>query len=88
MSNIAYRYVNMDYFCLATLEHNIPSALVISYNIVCQWSVNFVARCLKYPPNAVGSNPVMDIKYLVPKFHLLVIRPCSFARLCTLFSQY
>ncbi|KAJ2935743.1 hypothetical protein H1R20_g1351, partial [Candolleomyces eurysporus] len=64
------RYVNMDYFCLATLEHNIPSVLVISYDIVCQWSVNFVARCLKYPPNPIGSNPAMDIRYLVPKFHL------------------
>jgi hypothetical protein len=70
MSNVRYRYVNMDYFCLATLEHNLPSVLVISYDIVCQWSVNFVARCLKYPPNVIGANPAMDIKYLVPKFHL------------------
>jgi hypothetical protein len=60
----------MDYFCLATLKHDIPSMLVISYDIVCQWSVNFVARCVKYPPNPISSNPAMDIKYLVPKFHL------------------
>ncbi|KAJ2929114.1 hypothetical protein H1R20_g7980, partial [Candolleomyces eurysporus] len=64
------RYVNMDYFCIMTLRHNIPLMLVISYDIVCQWSINFVSRCIKYPPNAVGSNPAMDIKYLVPKFHL------------------
>ncbi|KAJ2913229.1 hypothetical protein MD484_g7185, partial [Candolleomyces efflorescens] len=65
------RYVNMDYFCLSTLRHNIPMMLVISYDIICQWSVNFVARCLKYPPNAVGAaNPALDIRYLIPKFHL------------------
>ncbi|RXW21399.1 hypothetical protein EST38_g4451 [Candolleomyces aberdarensis] len=64
------RYVNMDYFCLATLRHNIPLLLVISYDIVCQWSINFVSRCHKYPPNPILGNPALSIKYLVPKFHL------------------
>ncbi|KAJ3537092.1 hypothetical protein NMY22_g5739 [Coprinellus aureogranulatus] len=63
------RYVNMDYFFLATLAFFIPYLLVVSYDIACQWSKKLKERCIRY-----GSNPVADgdtqITFNIPKFHL------------------
>jgi hypothetical protein len=60
----------MDYFFLASLKLNIPQRLVISYDIVCQWSRNLDHRCQIYPSNPIASGEVQEILYLVPKFHL------------------
>ena len=73
----------MDYFLLSSLEHPIPRRLVISYDIVCQWSKNLETRAVTYGRNALtrpekdeDGNEVfafrddLDIVFLVPKFHL------------------
>ena len=42
----------------------------MSYDIACQWSQNIEKRCSIYPPNLISSN-LLEVTYLVPKFHLL-----------------
>ena len=60
----------MDYFLLSTLRHHDHKRLVISYDIVCQWSRNLLARCELYPKNRISASPEPEILFLVPKFHL------------------
>ncbi|KAJ2928397.1 hypothetical protein H1R20_g8687, partial [Candolleomyces eurysporus] len=63
-------YVNMDWIALQTLRHNIPCSLVLLYNIICQWMINLLERCRRYPPNPISEDPDRPIQYLIPKFHL------------------
>ncbi|KAJ7572817.1 hypothetical protein C8J56DRAFT_756599, partial [Mycena floridula] len=65
------RYVNMDYFFLSSMRQNIPRAIVLSYDIACQWGKNLAQRCLTYPTSVTyGFATASSIRYLVPKFHL------------------
>lgn len=63
----------MDYFFLSTLMLFGVIAMVVSYDIACQWSKNLAKRCRTYSekkPNTITSNPDLPIKFAVPKFHL------------------
>jgi len=61
----------MDFLVLFTLTGVIITSLMISYDIVCQWSRNFKARLLQFPPHMQLSRSVLDtIKYVIPKFHI------------------
>ncbi|KAF6749127.1 hypothetical protein DFP72DRAFT_1073682 [Ephemerocybe angulata] len=64
------KYHFMDYFILSTLRHNIPNMISFSYDVACQWFINFFSRCELYGDNPVCENPDLDFKFLVPKFHL------------------
>jgi hypothetical protein len=44
--------------------------VVVSYDIACQWSVKLHDRCNIYPPDLVSNSPALDMRFLVPKFHL------------------
>lgn len=57
----------MDYFFMSSLTQNVPSRLVVSYDIVCLWARNLLSRSSLYPPNMI---PFLEFVYLVPKFHL------------------
>jgi hypothetical protein len=52
---------------MSSLTQNVPLRIVLSYDIVCLWSRNLLARSGIYPPNMI---PFLDFLYLVPKFHL------------------
>ncbi|KAF6742729.1 hypothetical protein DFP72DRAFT_1081492 [Ephemerocybe angulata] len=41
-----------------------------SYDVACQWFINFFSWCELYADNPVCENPDLDFKFLVPKFHL------------------
>ncbi|KAH6916353.1 hypothetical protein BKA70DRAFT_1419261 [Coprinopsis sp. MPI-PUGE-AT-0042] len=64
------RYVNMDYFVTSTLRHNPPCEVVVSYDIACQWSKKFPARCSQYPSHLNPFDCGTSFFYYVPKFHL------------------
>ncbi|KJA23493.1 hypothetical protein HYPSUDRAFT_137710, partial [Hypholoma sublateritium FD-334 SS-4] len=71
------RYCNMDYIFHETMKDSQLQTFVISYDIVCQWSVHLRQRMLNYikPDPTVGSEFFLyrnDAKmtFLVPKFHL------------------
>lgn len=68
--NLFIRYINMDYFFLASLMHVIPILLVISHDIVCQWFQNLAHHCKEYPPNPLTSDHHIILTTLIPKFHL------------------
>ncbi|KAL6299003.1 hypothetical protein BKA93DRAFT_820101 [Sparassis latifolia] len=66
---VLVRYVNMDYMFFSTLGNDAPHDIVVSYNIVCQWSKNIRNRHRIYeycPFQMDGHNFV----FLVPKFHI------------------
>lgn len=65
-----YRYVNMDYFFLSSIQDTVLRRIVVSYDIACQWSCNLLNRCKVYPKNALSTTTDLTLTHLVPKFHL------------------
>ena len=61
----------MDFLVLATLVGVVWTALVISYDIVCQWSRNFARRVPQFPTwMQLPTQILTSIKYVIPKFHI------------------
>lgn len=69
---IISRYCNMDYLFYKSLANLKIRDLVVSYDIACQWSLNIKSRFQRIDPGfpAINTNCV-QVRYLVPKFHLL-----------------
>ena len=68
-----YRYCNMDYLFYKSLTNTKIKDLIISYDIACQWSVNLKSRLQRIDPSFPMVNNVpndMQVRYMVPKFHL------------------
>ncbi|PBK84926.1 hypothetical protein ARMGADRAFT_1036848 [Armillaria gallica] len=63
-------YLHMDYVVLKTLQQGTPDQVVISYDIACQWSVNFWCRAESYGSGFLPPQTPNQIVFLVPKFHL------------------
>ncbi len=63
-------YINMDYAVLSTLRLGAPWQLVISYDITCQWTVNFWEHVSVYGPDFAPPQLPENVIGLVPKFHL------------------
>ncbi|KAI0060333.1 hypothetical protein BV25DRAFT_1783282, partial [Artomyces pyxidatus] len=59
------RYCNMDYVFLSSLVNVANKALLVSYDIACQWSKNLLSRARNLHFQLPG---VID--FVVPKFHL------------------
>ncbi|KAF5375506.1 hypothetical protein D9615_009182 [Tricholomella constricta] len=65
------RYVNMDYLFWSSLEDSDQVELVVSYDIVCQWSVKIWQRYKKYRRwTQYDENGQRFMIFLIPKFHL------------------
>ncbi|KAA1479653.1 hypothetical protein DENSPDRAFT_789438, partial [Dentipellis sp. KUC8613] len=66
------RYVSMGFLLLMTISIGgiVWRALVISYDIACQFSKNFQKRMSTFPPNFRIDSAVTSVIFLVPKFHL------------------
>ncbi|KAF8695219.1 hypothetical protein AX14_001858, partial [Amanita brunnescens Koide BX004] len=64
------RYVNMDYFLYSSLRNTAIKSIVASYDITCQWCQNFYKRMKEAFPPSWSINHSVDIRFLVPKFHL------------------
>ncbi|KAF7345236.1 CxC2 domain-containing protein [Mycena sanguinolenta] len=67
------RYINMDYMLWKSLAgYNDLIELVVSYDIVCQWSINIWVRLAEYEPE-LKERAGTGYRYwvwLIPKFHL------------------
>lgn len=69
----------MDYiFVLTLLCSAVVSWIVASYDVACQWSKNFWNRMSEYPPSTQLPS-TLNIRFLVPKFHLAAHIPQCFA---------
>jgi hypothetical protein len=61
------RYINMDYMFFSSIEFCVL-ALVVSYDIICQWYKNLWARMSRYRSSFNIDKD--NVTFLVPKFHL------------------
>lgn len=60
----------MDFiFCAGTDGINVREVL-LSYDVACQWRINFAQRLPGLPPRIRFPLPTDAIRYGVPKFHL------------------
>jgi hypothetical protein len=64
------RYINMDYMFFSSLEFCMLFALIVSYDIVCQWYKNLWTRMSHYRESFNIDREKVSVKFLVPKFHL------------------
>ncbi|KAH6890716.1 hypothetical protein BKA70DRAFT_1120446 [Coprinopsis sp. MPI-PUGE-AT-0042] len=65
------KYPNMDFLVIYTITADGPVWIVLSYDIACQWSINFAACCERYGPRYHDPFKLgHSFQYLVPKFHL------------------
>ncbi|KAL6302867.1 hypothetical protein BKA93DRAFT_818322 [Sparassis latifolia] len=64
------RYCNMDYIFLSSVKSVDAKRLVVSYDIACQWSINFWARHEQVPLELQLQLPCSALEFYVPKFHL------------------
>jgi hypothetical protein len=61
----------MDYLLFRSLLFSVFAALILSYDIVCQWYKNLWKRMATYPnPLQMTNRNGVAVKFLVPKFHL------------------
>lgn len=65
------RYANMDFLVFFTLLGIVAARLVLSYDIVCQWSRNLMQRMNQLPaamhlPERLRNS----IQFVIPKFHI------------------
>ncbi|KAF9462998.1 hypothetical protein BDZ94DRAFT_1259836 [Collybia nuda] len=68
---VSERYVNMDFLFFSSLLGSALIEFVVSYDIVCQWSIKLWERMNKYPQHLrFGPDGVRHFVFLVPKFHL------------------
>ncbi|KAI0066772.1 hypothetical protein BV25DRAFT_1867938 [Artomyces pyxidatus] len=67
------RYCNMDFVLLSTIakvaEH--LKTMVLSYDIACQFSKNFLKRMAEFPAELRIDVTQTSLTFVVPKFHLL-----------------
>ncbi|KAL0576148.1 hypothetical protein V5O48_005839 [Marasmius crinis-equi] len=64
------RFVNMDYIALAALMGCQLLMVVFSYDIACQWMINFFFRMADFPEHM--HLPLdLDILFKIPKWHLI-----------------
>ena len=61
----------MDYLFLSSIVGTVHSRIIVSYDIACQWGVNFFHR-VEAPtiPSKLCLPSSAQIQHLVPKFHL------------------
>ncbi|PPQ87021.1 hypothetical protein CVT26_005108, partial [Gymnopilus dilepis] len=65
------RYCNMDYMFWSSLKGTNLKAIVISYDIACQWSINLKDRMSVIDEYFwIFHSDEIKVMYLVPKFHL------------------
>lgn len=60
----------MDYLFLSSVIGLSLVAIVVSYDIACQWFKNFWTRMSVLPPQFHLRIPKAMLRFLVPKFHL------------------
>lgn len=70
-TNYHTSYVYMDYLFFSSLQGTDITELVVSYDIVCQWSINLWERMKLYPRSLhIDHEGRHNFRFLIPKFHL------------------
>ncbi|THU93770.1 hypothetical protein K435DRAFT_799447 [Dendrothele bispora CBS 962.96] len=64
------RYCNIDFIFWCTIQGEEYLVIVISYDISCQWSINFWKRMADLDPKFNVKFTPNGVRFMVPKFHL------------------
>ncbi|THV01170.1 hypothetical protein K435DRAFT_655760, partial [Dendrothele bispora CBS 962.96] len=64
------RYCNIDFIFWCTIKDEEYLVIVISYDISCQWSINFWKRLANLDSSFIVKFTPTGIRFMVPKFHL------------------
>ncbi|RXW12097.1 hypothetical protein EST38_g13758 [Candolleomyces aberdarensis] len=64
------RYCNMDYIIILSLQLCLLKLFFISYDIACQWFIHLLLRLSQIDLSSPLLQPDVEIRFLVPKFHL------------------
>ncbi|KAK6978163.1 CxC2 domain-containing protein [Favolaschia claudopus] len=67
---VGERYSNMDFLLLSVLLWFQVLCIVVSYDIACQYSLNFWERMILFPRKFWLRVPPRDVRWKVPNFHL------------------
>ena len=65
------RYCSMDYVLLSTLMGITIAMLVVSYDVACQWSINFASHLAVFPVAMQFKISNVFFTTVIPKFHIL-----------------
>ena len=60
----------MDYLFFHSIQQSRVKNFIISYDIVCQWSINLKERMFAFDHHFFLFDGVTQVKFFVPKFHL------------------
>ncbi|KAK6993086.1 CxC2 domain-containing protein [Favolaschia claudopus] len=63
------RYSNMDWIVLSSILGFALLLLMISYDIACQWKINFAERLEQYPPHMRLPLDKIKVQYGLPVWH-------------------
>ncbi|RXW12053.1 hypothetical protein EST38_g13799, partial [Candolleomyces aberdarensis] len=64
------KYCNMDYITILSIQLCFLKLYLISYDIVCQWFIHLFQRISQIDPSSPLLQSDVEIRFLVPKFHL------------------
>src|SRR5262245_43394306 len=68
MLNYLVRYCNMDYILLSAVMPILLLAILVTYDIACQWEINLKERMESFPPEMrIPDHVTIDTG--IPKFH-------------------
>jgi hypothetical protein len=63
-----FSYANMDFIFASAIRGCALLLLLISYDIACQWFINFFKRMKQWPEH-LRIGPSVKIRAVIPKFH-------------------
>ena len=67
---LCFRYANVDYVVVRSVQHNPEPKKIASYDIMCQWSMNLQRQLLEFLLEGVEHLDDKIIAQMVPKFYL------------------
>ncbi|THU85326.1 hypothetical protein K435DRAFT_685793 [Dendrothele bispora CBS 962.96] len=69
---VGERYANMDYIMASLIRHiSFLLALILAYDIACQWSKKLLQRLKNLPPLVRLNLTYRTIAFVIPKLHIL-----------------
>jgi hypothetical protein len=64
-------YANMDFIVFSTLVGAVFTSLILSYDIMCQWSRNLATRIPQLPSYMqISTRTIESMKKVIPKLHI------------------
>ena len=71
---LCFRYANIDYVVVRSVQHNPEPKKIMSYDIMCQWSTNLQRQLLEFLLEGAECLDDKIVARMVPKFHLTAHR--------------